>query len=86
MTDVQAPDRGVKRALRRMRKPQQLRNRELVLLIFAIALTFGAFTLVQFGAIGELDTKVLGIAYAKLVITWVSVTTLAIWLLDPIWR
>jgi cell division protein FtsW (lipid II flippase) len=45
-----------------MRKPQQLRNRELVLLIFAIALTFGAFTLVQFGAIGELDTKVLGIA------------------------
>ena len=61
MTDVQAPDRGVKRALRRMRKPQRLRNRELVLLIFSIALTLGAFVLVQFGALGELDTKVLGV-------------------------
>jgi len=61
VTDVQAPDRGVKRALRRMRKPQRLRNRELVLLIFSIALTLGAFVLVQFGALGELDTKVLGV-------------------------
>jgi len=60
VTDVQAPDRGVKRALRRMRKPQRLRNRELVLLIFAIALTLGAFALVQFGALGALDTEVLG--------------------------
>jgi len=44
-----------------MRKPQRLRNRELVLLIFSIALTLGAFVLVQFGALGELDTKVLGV-------------------------
>ncbi|WP_029150633.1 FtsW/RodA/SpoVE family cell cycle protein [Microbacterium indicum] len=58
MTDVANDarvERGVKRDLRRMRKAQQLRNRELMLLIFAIAITISAFVLVQFGALGALD-------------------------------
>lgn len=62
MTDVvedAAPDRGVKRELRRMRKAQRLRNRELILLLFSIVLTAAAFVLVQFGAIERSDPPVL---------------------------
>ncbi|MGI6878368.1 FtsW/RodA/SpoVE family cell cycle protein [Microbacterium sp. gxy059] len=62
MTDTSDDTRavkGVQKELRRLRKAQQLRNRELILLIFAIALTGGAFVLVQFGAIGEIRLPIL---------------------------
>lgn len=67
MTDVEtdkAPDKGVKKELRRMRKAQRLRNRELFLLMFAILLTGGAFLLVQFGALGGLDQPILYVVAA----------------------
>lgn len=54
-------DKRVKRDLRRIRKSQRLRNRELALLLFAIALTGAAFVLVQFGANGELSVPTLSI-------------------------
>lgn len=54
MTAVEA-DKGVEKELRKLRRAQQLRNRELLLLVFAIVLTGGAFTLVQFGALGEIE-------------------------------
>src|SRR5699024_230116 len=59
-----AADRRVKRDLRRIRRAQRLRNRELILLVFAVALTGGAFTLVQLGALGTLDLGILAIAGA----------------------
>ncbi|NHI15915.1 FtsW/RodA/SpoVE family cell cycle protein [Microbacterium excoecariae] len=64
MTDVTPDekakkDRGVTRDLRRIRAAQRLRNRELLLLIGAIVLTGGAFVLVQFGALGEIQTGIL---------------------------
>ncbi|WP_221585102.1 FtsW/RodA/SpoVE family cell cycle protein [Microbacterium sp. G2-8] len=42
-----------------MQKAQRLRNRELLLLLFAIVLTLGAFALVQFGALGALEQPIL---------------------------
>ncbi len=61
-TATDTADRRVKRDLRRIRRAQRLRNRELILLIFAVALTVGAFTLVQLGALGTLDLGILAIA------------------------
>ncbi|WOF23103.1 FtsW/RodA/SpoVE family cell cycle protein [Microbacterium betulae] len=52
-------DTQVQKALRRVRRPQPLRNRELLLLLFALALSAGAIVLVQFGAIGEIQPGVL---------------------------
>jgi cell division protein FtsW (lipid II flippase) len=43
----------------KLRVPARLRNRELVLLLFAFVITTGAMALVQLGAIGVLDTGVL---------------------------
>lgn len=67
MTDIeteQTPDKGVKKELRRMRKAQRLRNRELMLLLFAILLTIGSFVLVQFGALGGVDQSILYVVAA----------------------
>ncbi|MGK9219915.1 MULTISPECIES: FtsW/RodA/SpoVE family cell cycle protein [unclassified Microbacterium] len=50
-----AADTQIQKALRRVRRPQPLRNRELLLLLFALALSAGAVVLVQFGAVGELQ-------------------------------
>ncbi|GGD27455.1 cell division protein FtsW [Microbacterium faecale] len=61
-TATDTADRRVKRDLRRIRRAQRLRNRELILLTFAVALTVGAFTLVQLGALGTLDLGILAIA------------------------
>ncbi|WP_261166563.1 FtsW/RodA/SpoVE family cell cycle protein [Microbacterium sp. Marseille-Q6965] len=55
MTQV-AADTAVLKALRRVRTPAPRRNRELLLLLFAIVLSTGAMVLVQFGALGELST------------------------------
>ncbi len=52
-------DTAVVRALRRFRVPQTQRNRELVLLIFAIAINGSAVALVQLGAAGVIDPKFL---------------------------
>lgn len=57
-TDVQA-DTSVLKALRRMRAPQTQRNRELGLLLFALALSAVAVTLVQLGALGTIDPMIL---------------------------
>ncbi|KAA9106304.1 FtsW/RodA/SpoVE family cell cycle protein [Microbacterium rhizomatis] len=52
-------DTAVIRALRRIRVPQTQRNRELALLIFAIAINASAVALVQLGAAGVIDPKFL---------------------------
>ncbi|WP_375386486.1 FtsW/RodA/SpoVE family cell cycle protein [uncultured Microbacterium sp.] len=52
-------DTAVLRALRRIRVPQTHRNRELALLIFAIAINASAVALVQLGAAGVIDPKFL---------------------------
>ncbi|MDN3311963.1 FtsW/RodA/SpoVE family cell cycle protein [Microbacterium oryzae] len=54
-----AADTQIHKALRRVRRPQPLRNRELLLLLFALAVSAGAVVLVQFGALGELHPGVL---------------------------
>ncbi|QBR73007.1 FtsW/RodA/SpoVE family cell cycle protein [Microbacterium sediminis] len=56
MTDVTAADTAVLKALRRVRTPAPRRNRELFLLLFAIALSTGAMVLVQYGALGHTST------------------------------
>ena len=43
----------------RLRTPSRLRNLEFVLLLIAVAITGAAVTLVQLGALGELDPQVL---------------------------
>ncbi|GAA4772719.1 FtsW/RodA/SpoVE family cell cycle protein [Microbacterium gilvum] len=55
-----AADTQIQKALRRVRRPQPLRNRELLLLLFAFALSAGAVVLVQFGAVDELRPGILG--------------------------
>ena len=52
-------DTTVQKALRKVRQPQPLRNRELGLLLFAIAVTLGATALAQLGALGAIDAGVL---------------------------
>lgn len=52
-------DTGVIRTMRRIRMPQTLRNRELVLLIFAFIVVVSALVLVQLGAVGEIDPTLL---------------------------
>ncbi|MGW9113132.1 FtsW/RodA/SpoVE family cell cycle protein [Microbacterium sp. NPDC055683] len=54
-----AADTQIQKALRRVRRPQPLRNRELLLLLFAFALSAGAVVLVQFGAVDELRPGIL---------------------------
>lgn len=56
MTDVSAADTAVLKALRKVRTPAPRRNRELFLLLFAIALSTGAMALVQYGALGHTST------------------------------
>jgi len=56
MTDVAAADTAVLKALRKVRTPAPRRNRELFLLLFAIALSTGAVLLVQYGALGRTST------------------------------
>ncbi|WP_406248089.1 FtsW/RodA/SpoVE family cell cycle protein [Microbacterium sp. M] len=57
-TDV-AADTAVIKALKKMRLPQTQRNREFWLLLFACALSGGALTLVQLGALGAFDPMIL---------------------------
>jgi cell division protein FtsW (lipid II flippase) len=58
MTGITA-DTTVLRALRKVRQPQPQRNRELGLLLFAIALSLGATALSQLGELGRIDAGVL---------------------------
>ncbi|HAN24194.1 MAG: FtsW/RodA/SpoVE family cell cycle protein [Microbacterium sp.] len=61
-TPADAPiqaDTAVLRALRRIRSPQTLRNRELGLLIFACLISAAAIVLVQLGALGQVDVTIL---------------------------
>ena len=51
----------------KLREPARLRNLELVLLLFAVALTLGSIALVQLGALGALDSTVLTL-YALLLL------------------
>ncbi|WP_322410544.1 FtsW/RodA/SpoVE family cell cycle protein [Microbacterium invictum] len=53
--DAPSTDTAVLRALKRLKVPQTQRNRELFLLLFACALTWGAVALVQLGAIGAIE-------------------------------
>ena len=48
-------DTSVIKALRRIRIPQTIRNRELFLLIFALVITASAVALVQLGALGAIN-------------------------------
>ncbi|WP_341955933.1 FtsW/RodA/SpoVE family cell cycle protein [Microbacterium sp. LWH13-1.2] len=59
-TDVTA-DTSVIKALKRMRMPQTQRNREFWLLLFAVAISGAALTLVQLGALGLIDPMILAI-------------------------
>lgn len=52
-------DTAVVRALRRIRVPQTLRNRELGLLLFALVIVAAAVALVQLGALGRIETGIL---------------------------
>lgn len=56
--DVSA-DTSVVRALKKIRMPQSQRNREFWLLLFASAVSGVAITLVQFGALGQVDPMIL---------------------------
>jgi cell division protein FtsW (lipid II flippase) len=58
MTGI-AADTTVLKALRKVRQPQPQRNRELGLLLFAIALSLGATALSQLGVLERIDTGVL---------------------------
>lgn len=58
MTEI-AADTTVVKALRKVRQPQPQRNRELGLLLFAIALSLGATALSQLGVLERIDTGVL---------------------------
>ena len=59
-TDV-AADTSVIKALKRIRMPQNQRNREFWLLLFAVAISGAALTLVQLGALGLIDPMILAI-------------------------
>ncbi|KQR39981.1 FtsW/RodA/SpoVE family cell cycle protein [Microbacterium sp. Leaf159] len=59
-TDVTA-DTSVIKALKRMRMPQTQRNREFWLLLFAVAISGSALTLVQLGSLGVIDPMILAI-------------------------
>ena len=59
-TDV-AADTSVIKALKRIRMPQNQRNREFWLLLFACAISGAALTLVQLGALGVIDPMILAI-------------------------
>ncbi|WP_345751708.1 FtsW/RodA/SpoVE family cell cycle protein [Microbacterium rhizophilus] len=58
MTGITA-DTTVLKALRKVRQPQPQRNRELFLLLFAIALSLGATALSQLGELGRIESGVL---------------------------
>jgi len=47
----------------KLRTPSRLRNLELVLLLFAIAINAGSFVLVQFGVLGEIEPGMLGASF-----------------------
>jgi cell division protein FtsW (lipid II flippase) len=51
----------------KLREPARLRNLELVLIVFAFALTLGAMALVQLGALGAIDAAILTV-YALLLV------------------
>ena len=57
MTAVSA-DTSVVTALRKIRTPQKQRNRELWLLLFAVAISGSALALVQLGALGAIDPMI----------------------------
>ncbi|MEJ1092731.1 FtsW/RodA/SpoVE family cell cycle protein [Microbacterium istanbulense] len=57
MTAVSA-DTSVVTALRKIRTPQKQRNREFWLLLFAVAISAAALTLVQLGALGAIDPMI----------------------------
>ncbi|MDR6867927.1 cell division protein FtsW (lipid II flippase) [Microbacterium resistens] len=59
MTADVSADTSVLRALRRIRGPQTQRNRELWLLLFAALVSGAAITLVQLGALGQIDPMIL---------------------------
>ncbi|MBB2976548.1 cell division protein FtsW (lipid II flippase) [Microbacterium endophyticum] len=72
VSDAPAADTAVLRALRKIRVPQTLRNREMWLLLFAFVINAGAVALVQLGALGAIDASFLiyggGVSVLTLVI------------------
>ena len=56
-----APDTGVLRTMRKLHLPQKLRNRELILLIFACVINSVAILLVQLGATGAVDFSLISL-------------------------
>lgn len=56
--------------IRKIRIPQKMRNLELVLLLLAFTINASAITLVQFGALGGIDTQlvILGLGLSALVV------------------
>ncbi|MBA8817100.1 cell division protein FtsW (lipid II flippase) [Microbacterium halimionae] len=71
VSDAPAADTAVLRALRKMRVPQTLRNREMWLLLFAFVINAGAVALVQLGALGAIDASFLIYGGAVSVLTLV---------------
>ncbi|WP_120494689.1 FtsW/RodA/SpoVE family cell cycle protein [Microbacterium phyllosphaerae] len=61
MTSDVTADTSVIKALKRMRMPQTQRNREFWLLLFAVAISGSALTLVQLGSLGVIDPMILAI-------------------------
>lgn len=57
--ELTAADTAVVRAFKRLRVPQQQRNRELALLVFAFVINATAVALVQLGAAGVIDPRFL---------------------------
>lgn len=78
MTTEITPDKGVAKALRRNRMPQTQRNRELGLILFALALSGGAISLVQLGTMGYLDLQILTLGGGLAVLVFALHVTLRI--------
>ncbi|GAA1703401.1 FtsW/RodA/SpoVE family cell cycle protein [Microbacterium sediminicola] len=80
--DAVQADTAVVRALRRIRTPQRLRNRELAMLLFALVISIAALVLVQWGALGVIAPGFL-IAFGGLFTTVIAVhIALRVWARD----
>ncbi|MDQ1172293.1 cell division protein FtsW (lipid II flippase) [Microbacterium testaceum] len=70
--DAVSTDTAVMRALKKIRTPAKQRNRELGLLLFAIAVYGGAVTLVQFGVNGTVEPGFLTLAAIPAVLALIT--------------
>ncbi|WP_295782380.1 FtsW/RodA/SpoVE family cell cycle protein [uncultured Microbacterium sp.] len=71
-SDAVSTDTAVMRALKKIRVPAKQRNRELGLLVFAIAVYAGAVVLVQLGATGAVETGFLTLAAVPAVLALIT--------------